>query len=126
MARAVRTFPVPPTHPTDGRFLLYPTAPTGTVAEELPHSISEGWQSILLVLPDAGVLQRNGVDVEEGVVLVDHEFHNLYVVESDDRLAVDVGHQTAFPQTYLPCWTSLVHFRGTYSSDKQPTGLSIS
>ena len=43
-------------------------------------------------------------------MLVDHEFHDLYVVESDDRLAVDVGHQTAFPQTCLPCWTSLVHF----------------
>ena len=43
-------------------------------------------------------------------MLVDHEFHDLYVVESDDRLAVDVGHQTTFPQTCLPCWTSLVHF----------------
>ena len=54
------------------------------MAEKLPHSMPDGWQSLFLVLPDAGVLQRDGVDVEEGVVFVNHEFHDLYVMESDD------------------------------------------
>ena len=55
------------------------------MAEKLSHSMPDGWQSLFLVLPDAGVLQRDGVDVEEGVVFVNHEFHDLYVMESDDR-----------------------------------------
>ena len=67
-------------------------------------------QPLLLVLADAGVLKRNGVDVQERIVFVDHEFHDLYVVESDDRLTVDVRHQATFPQTCLPRRTFLVHF----------------
>ena len=110
MARAVHSFPVPPSHATDERLLLYSTAPARAVAEELPHSMTQCRQPLLLVLANAGVLKRNGVDVQERIVFVDHEFQDLYVVESDDRLTVDVRHQATFPQTCLPRRTFLVHF----------------
>ena len=42
-------------------------------------------------------------------MLVDHEFHDLDVLESRDRLSIDVGHKTTFSQTSLPRRTLLVH-----------------
>ena len=46
--------------------------------------MTESWKPLLLVLANAGVFQWDGVDIEEGAVLVDHQFHDLYVLQSSD------------------------------------------
>ena len=54
--------------------------------------MTECRKSLRLVLANARVFQGDSVHVEVRIVLIDHQFHDLYMLQSSDRLAIDVGH----------------------------------
>ena len=110
VAGTVDTPLVPASNATEKRrSLLYPSAPAGPMSEEFPHTVAKGGQTFCLVLANTGILQRNGVDVEIWVVFVDHQFHDLHMLQASDGLPVDVCHKVPFPQATLPCRAFLVH-----------------
>ncbi len=89
--------------------LLYLSTATGTMTEELPHTVPHGGSPLALVLANAGLVQGDGADGDGMVLLVRHDGHDLHVLEACDGLPIDVCHQLVVAQTSLPCRAFLVH-----------------
>lgn len=89
--------------------LLYFSTATGTVAKELPYAVAHGRSSLALFLANAGLVQRDSADGDGMVLFVSHEGHDLHVLETCDRLPIDVRHQLVAAQTCLPRRASLVN-----------------
>ena len=91
------------------RAFLHLPAPARAMPEELSDPVPEGRRSLPLVLPDAGVLQGDGVHGDKGDLLVEHDSHHLHVLQPGDGLPVDVRDQVASSQASLPGGASHVY-----------------
>lgn len=78
---------------------------TKEFADPVPH----GGHALAFVLAYAGLFQRDSAERDDGMLLVDQQVHDLYMLKSDGRLAIDVSDEMVWTKTCFPCRAFLVH-----------------
>ena len=79
------------------------------MSEQLPDPVTKRGRPLPLVLADAGFVQRDGAEGEVSVLLVQHERHDLHVLQACDGLSVDVCDQVLRSQPCVPRLALLVN-----------------